>query len=86
MGIFDLLGASNKKVYHRDFKKGLKKISTLSPKERAYVEKAFGSELKDGLSKFELERRCRQLRYKTGDPIQPHEVEKIKQKFLKDFK
>ena len=85
MGIFDLLGASSKKVYSRDFKKGLKKISALSPKERTYVEKAFGSELKDGLSKFELERRCRQLKHKTGDPVQPHEVEKIRQKFLKNY-
>lgn len=85
MGIFDLLGVSDKKIYRSDFNKALRQISELSPRERAYVKQAFKEELKDGLSKFEIKKRCGQLMHKTGDPLEPFEVEKIKEKLLKCF-
>ncbi len=85
MGLFDLLGASSRKMYSRDFRKQLRKISVLSSKEQGYVERAFQNDLKGGLSKFEIKERCRKLRHKTGDPLEPSEVEKIKKELLKYF-
>ena len=87
MGIFDLLGieGSSKKIYRDKFRKTLRKISELSDKERAYVEKAFKEELGGGLSKFEIERKCRQLKHKTCDLLESLEVRKIKEKLLKYF-
>lgn len=85
MGIFDLLGTSSKKISHKDFNKALYQISALSPKEKAYVKEAFKEELKDGLSKFEIKKRCSQLMHKTGDILEPLEVEKIRDKLLKYF-
>jgi len=85
MGLFDLLGTSSRRIYRDKFRKELRKISDLSDKERAYVEKAFSRELKGGLSKFEINERCRELKYKTGDPLESVEVKKIKEKLLKHF-
>lgn len=85
MGIFDLLGISDKKIHRSDFRKALRQISELSPKERAYVKEVFKNDLKDGLSKFEIKERCHKLMHKTGDPLEPFEVIKIKEKLLKYF-
>ncbi len=85
MGIFDLLGASSKKIYREKFRKALQKISELSDKERAYVEEVFKEELGGGLSKFEIEERCRRLKHKAGDILESSEVRKIKEKLLEYF-
>lgn len=87
MGIFDLLGieGSSKKIYRDKFRKALRKISELSDKERKYVEEAFKEELGGGLSKFEIEKRCRKLKHKAGDLLKSLEVRKIKEKLLKYF-
>lgn len=87
MGIFDLLGlgGSDKKIHSRDFYKALWQISELSPKEKAYISEAFKDCLKDGLSKFEIQKICSGLMHKPGDPLEPFEVEKIREKLLKHF-
>lgn len=85
MGIFDLLGGSDKKIYSRDFYKALWQISELSPKERAYISEAFKEHLKDGLSKFEIQKICSELMHKPGDLLEPSEVEKVREKLLKYF-
>ncbi len=85
MGIFDLLGASSKKIYRKDFNKALHQISALSPKEKAYIKEVFKSSLGGGLSKFEIKKRCGQLMHKTGDLLEPSEVKKIRDKLLKYF-
>lgn len=78
MGLFD----SSKKIYPKEFRGALKKIPELSPKERAYAEEAFQKSLKDGLSMFELRREIEKLRHNSNDPLEPYEVEKIKQKLM----
>lgn len=85
MGLFDLLGVSSKKISRKDFNKALYQISALSPKEKAYAKEAFKEELKDGLSKFEIQKRCSQLMYKTGDLLESSEVEKVRDKLLEYF-
>lgn len=86
MGIFDLLFPdSSKKIYREDFKRALRQIAELSERERAYAEKAFSSDLSDGLSEFEVKERCRNLMHKSGDNLEPSEVEKIREKLLKYF-
>lgn len=85
MGIFDLLGISNKKIYSRDFYKALWQISQLSPKERAYISEVFKNYLKDGLSKSEIQKVCSELMHKPGDLLEPFEVEKVRDKLLKYF-
>lgn len=85
MGIFDLLSAPDKKIYRRDFEKILRHIPELSRVERLYIEGTFGDELNDGLSKFELQKKCQQLMYRPGDPIDAEEVEKIREKLSKYF-
>ena len=81
MGLF----SSSKKIYTKDFNKSLSQ-SGLSPKEKAYAKKTFGSDLQGGLSKFEAKRKCGQLARKTGDPLQSNKVARIKEKLLKHFK
>lgn len=83
MGLFDLLGVSDKKIHRSNFKRALRQISNLSPKERAYVEEVFKDDLKDGLSAFEVKERCGKIMHKIGDPLEPEEVRKIKEKLLK---
>jgi len=85
MGIFDLFGASSKKIYSRDFRKALRKTSVLSTKERKYVEQAFKDRLSGGLSAYEIKKKCRELKHKPGDPLEASEVKKIKEKLLKYF-
>lgn len=85
MGLFDLLGISDKKIHSRDFYKALWRISELSPKERAYIQEVFKDDLKDGLSEFEIKERCRNLLHKSGDLLEPFEVEKVREKLLKYF-
>ena len=76
---------TTKKIYRDDFRKALQKISELSDKERTYVRKVFKDDLKDGLSKFEIKKRCGKLKYKTGDLLESSEVRKIKEKLLNYF-
>jgi hypothetical protein len=86
MSIFDLLfSTSSKKIYGNKFRKALRGISELSEKERTYVREAFKNDLKGGLSKFEIKKRCASLMHKSGDPLEPLEVKKIKEKLLKYF-
>lgn len=86
MGILDLLfPSSDKKIYREDFKKSLHKISDLSDKERTYVEQSFTGDLEGGLSKFEIKERCKGLMHKSGDVLEPDEVEKTREKLLKYF-
>ncbi len=86
MGIFDLLiPDSSKKIYRKEFKSALYTIPELSSKEKEYVMQAFDSDLGDGLSKFELQRRCRDLMYKPGDVLESGEIQKIRDKLLKYF-
>lgn len=86
MGLFDLVfPGSSKKIYREDFRKALRQISDLSDKERAYVEEAFRGVLDGGLSKFEIQERCKNLMHKIGDQLEPFEVEKIKEKLLSHF-
>ncbi len=84
MGIFDLIFPdSSKKIYQEDFKSALYKIPELSEQERAYVLEAFGGVLSDGLSKYELEKKCSELMHKSGDVLEPYEVEQIRKKISK---
>jgi len=86
MGLFDLVFPdSSKKIYSKDFNKALQQISALSPKERAYVKEVFKDDLKGGLSKFEIQKRCSQLMHKAGDSLESSEVRKIREKLLKYF-
>jgi len=81
MGFFGV----TKKIYSDDFRKSLRNVSVLSSKEREYLEKVFKNSLKDGLSKFEIEKQCRKLKHKHGDLLEPIEVEKVKKKLLENF-
>ncbi len=81
MGLFD----SRPKIYSKDFHKALRGVSGLTSQERDYLEKAFENALKGGLSKSEIERKCRKLRHKTGDPLNPSEVRKVEEELLKYF-
>lgn len=81
MGFF----SSNKKIYRDDFKRALRKISQLSPEERHYVEGVFNDSLKDGLSKYEIEKEISRLKHVSGDPLEPLEVKKIKEKLMGRF-
>ncbi len=81
MGFFN----TTKKIYSDDFRKSLRNISVLSPKEREYLEKVFEKSLKGGLSKFEIKKQCGELKYKNGDPLESTEVEKVKKKLLENF-
>ncbi len=84
MGIFDLLFPdSSKKIYREDFKSALYRISELSDSERTYVLEAFKDVLSDGLSKYELEKKCSELMHKSGDVLEPEEVEQIRNKISK---
>lgn len=73
------------KIYSDKFRKLLYQIPELSDKERAYVKEAFSDVLGGGLSKFEVKKKCGQLMHKAGDPLEPSEVRKIKEKLLKYF-
>jgi len=86
MSIFDAFFGSSKKIYRDDFEKALRQIPELSDKERAYVEDVFQNALKDGLSKFELEKEIRRLKHKPDDPLDTFEVEKIRNKLAEYFK
>ncbi len=84
MGIFDIFSSgSDKKIYSKEFRNSLRRIADLSPEERAYIEEAFGKELEEGLSEYELKKRCRELMHKAGDSLEPHEVEQIREKIIK---
>lgn len=84
MGLFDLLFPdSSKKIYKEDFKSALHQIPELSDSERAYVLEAFKDVLSDGLSKYELEKKCSELMHKPGDALDPYEVEQIRNKISK---
>jgi len=86
MGILDLFfPSSSKKIYHKDFKELLRKIPALSDEERAYVERAFSGDLEGGLSKFEIQERCKRLMHKPDDFLEPEEVEKTREKLLRHF-
>lgn len=84
MSIFNILGSS-KKIYRADFDKALRSIPELSDKERAYVNDVFQNSLDSGLSKFELKKEIRRLRYKANDLLDSFEVKKIKKKLMEYF-
>jgi len=86
MGLFDLFSlGTSKKIYRDKFRKKLRGISDLSDKERAYTEEVFDKEIEGGLSKFEIKKKCKEIKHKTGDILEPSEVEKIKEKLLEHF-
>jgi len=72
MGLFDLFfPRASKKIYRDKFRKELRKISDLSEKEIAYTEEVFNKDLGNGLSKFEIKKRCQEIKHKTGDILEP---------------
>ncbi len=86
MGLFDLFfPGSSKKIYREDFRKALRQISDLSDEERAYAERAFSGDMEGGLSKFEIQERCKRLMHEPDDLLEPEEIEKIREKLLSYF-
>ena len=55
----------------------LEEIHILSPSERQYVEGVFSRYSAGEISKFEVEKAVRQLKFDTADPISPEEAEKF---------
>ena len=81
--VFDLLfGNEPKKIYRRDFNKALRSLSDISKDERKYLNQVFKSDLRDGLSGYELKKRIEKLRYNPDDPLEPEEVEQVRKKLL----
>jgi hypothetical protein len=83
MMVFDLLfGDEPKKIYRRDFNKALKSLSDISKDERKYLNQVFKNDLRDGLTKYELEKKIADLRHKSDDPLEPEEVKQVRRKLL----
>ena len=86
MSIFDFLTDTTKKIYRREFNQALGKVSNLSKEERGYLNEVFKSDLKDGLSEYELKSRINKLHYNTTDSLDSYEVEQVKKKLLGELK
>ena len=86
MGIFDFLTDTTKKIYRREFNQALGKISSLSSKERKYLNEVFKSDLSDGLSEYEVKQRIAKLRYNTTDSLDSYEIEQVKKKLLGELR
>jgi hypothetical protein len=78
----DIFFSGDKKISRNDFNKALRSLSSISDKERKYLNEVFKSDLSDGLSAYELKSRLEKLRHNTNDPIDSGEVEQIKRKLL----
>ncbi len=83
MGLFS---PSPKRIKRDEFKKAIKDIPQLSPKERAYVEGVFQESLKRGVTKTKMKREINRLKYNPHDQLSHHEVAKIKGKLEEHFK
>jgi hypothetical protein len=72
---------SVKKIRKIEFEKALKYIPNLTDKEKTYIKGVFGNALKDGsINVDELKRELTELKSNQSDPLNDHDVRKIKEK------
>lgn len=83
--IIDAIFGESDKIYKREFNDILRKLSDISVEERKYLNEAFASDLKDGLTRYELKQRTERLSRNYNDPLEPEEVKQVKNKLLKGF-
>lgn len=82
MGIFDFFFGGGRRISKFKLQRLLRQISMLSPSEREYVEGVFSRYAAGNISKFEVEKVIRQLKFDTSDEISPEEAEAIRRKLL----
>jgi len=73
------------KIYTKEFHKDLKKIQSLRPEERKYVEERFKDSLEGGMGKEEFKREIERLKHDYKDKVKTHEVKKIEKEFKDDL-
>ena len=74
--------SSDKSISHFNLDKLLREISILQPAEREYVKGLLSKYKSGGISKFEVEKAVRELKFSTSDIIDPAEADAIKDKLL----
>ena len=72
----------NKRIYRYDFNKALDNMPNISPKEKDYLNKVFGRELRDGLTSWELKQKMGRLQSNKEDELDQWELQSIKRKML----
>ena len=79
MGLF----SSYKTIKTRNLDKILKKVKILDRAEREYIKGVFQQYKSGGISKSEVEKVIRNLKWNTSDNIDSKEAEAIKKELLK---
>lgn len=74
--------SSAKNLQYQDLEGLLKQITILDKAEREYVKGLFIKFKEGGINRQEVEKAVRELKFNTGDIIDPTEAEAIKQKLL----
>ena len=74
--------SSDKSISHFNLDKLLKEILILQPTEREYVKGLFTKYQAGGVSKFEVEKAVREMKFNTSDIIDPAEADAIREKLL----
>ena len=80
--LFEILFGASEKVYKKEFNEALRQLSDISKKEREYLNEVFADDLKDGLTEYELKNRISKLSKNYDDPLEPEEIEQVKEKLL----